>query len=274
MAQVIGVLGHKGRLGTELIKNWKCLPLDADIKSLTSLSRAIDEIKPDVIINCAAKSGVDKCEDEVIETYLVNAFGPRNISEVFSGKIVHLSTDYIFDGQKGNYSETDKANPLSVYGFSKFFGEEALKKHHDKLIVRTTILFDAGPKDNFPLAAWRTLKENKPFTAPNDLYGNPTYIPHLAHGIIVAIEKDLTGVLNIVGDGICSRMEFAQIICDIFGFDKTLVTNSPIWGNARRPAKAGLDTEKAMSLGIPIYDIMAGLLDWKKELEKGVRIES
>ena len=265
----IAVTGPGGRLGSELVRRG-CVPIGANITDSNALGNELLEIKPDVVIHCAAYTRVDMCETVPIHATKINMGGTFNLCEVFKGKIIYISTDYIFDGRRGPYSERDKPNPISVYGWSKLGGEIVLKNrgNPDDLIVRTTVLFDAHSA-NFVTVIAPLLRCGNRLSLPNLLVGSPTYIPHLADGILGAIEHDVSGIVNLAGCRVMSRFEFGQYIADALGTgrQKVFVTED-VGGRAPRPLNAGLRVDKARSLGLPIGDPLDGLKEIADGMEK------
>jgi len=264
MEKRIGVIGYKGRLGSELVFRG-CFPIDCDLLDIKSIKDGIEEQSPDVIINCAAFTDVDACEKNIIKAYQINSFAPKTLVSCFDKKFIHISTDFIFDGNKdGGYNEDDIPFPINQYGYSKLFGEIGIKGYHDLLVVRTTVLYDAkSEKPNFVKSIYNKLKNKETITLPK-LLGSPTYVPHLADGILYCIEKDLIGVINIVGKDILSRYEMGKRICQKFGFNSNLVQSGIAWGDAKRGEKLGLTTKKAESMGVPIYSFDQGLDEFGK----------
>jgi dTDP-4-dehydrorhamnose reductase len=259
----IAVTGHRGRLGTELIKLGG-LPLEADITHRDQVLKAVNRLNPDVIINCAGMTDVDRCEesDSIIQAYQINTFGVANLISGFGGKLVQLSTDYIFDGKNGPYKETDRACPISTYGFSKHFAEYQLRNLPKSLIIRTTILYGGHSqttKSDFVRTVRGMLKAGKLVKCPDSLIGNPTHVQHLAVGILDAIHKNICGVLNVAGLDRLSRYELAQRVAIEFGFDASQVVRGEIYGSAKRPVSAGFVLTKARELGIPLFDLASGL---------------
>lgn len=263
----IAVTGPNGRLGSELIKRG-CLPLNADVTDAKAVEREIKSVKPDVIINCAVKSDVDGCENDQIKTYAVNTFAPEVIAKSFGGYFIQISTDFVFDGKFGPYDESDTPFPIQTYGMSKYMAETLVAgTYKQSLIIRTTNLYDAGKaKDNFALWVIRQLRSGQKLSVSDDQFGNPTYVPHLAEGILAAINQQAIGVLNIVGDLVCSRYEFAQHLARGFGFNVDLIGVGYHKPKAKRPKYAGLKTDKAKALKIPIYDVHVGIEELRQEL--------
>ena len=257
----IAVTGPNGRLGSELV-NRGCIPIEADVTDFYALNQAILKIQPDCIIHCAAKTNVDACETQAMEAMKVNVGGTYGLSQVYNGKIVYISTDYVFDGTSGPYAEDAKPCPISIYGWSKLGGEIVLvNKGNPHLIIRTTCLYDRHSK-NFVTSIAAKLRVGEPVKVPASLYGNPTYVPHLAEGILAAVEKGARGILHIVGNEILSRFELAWKIGEVLNVNNNdLVFAGLPYGKAPRPLKAGLTTNLAKSLNIPLYSTLEGLMD-------------
>ncbi|MEE9365429.1 MAG: NAD(P)-dependent oxidoreductase [Dehalococcoidales bacterium] len=256
----VAVTGPYGRLGSELVRRG-CIPVDAIITDMDVLNNQLSEIDPDVVVHCAALTKVDECEMMPDHAARINAGGPFNLCSRFKGKIVYISTDYIFDGRHGPYSENDRPNPISVYGWSKLGGEIVLKNrgNSDDLTVRTTMLFDAHSR-NFVTVIASLLRCGGRLSLPNLLIGSPTYIPRLVDGLLEAIKQDVSGTVNLAGWRVMSRWEFGQYIADALGTDRQkVVATEDVGGRAPRPLNAGLRIDRARSLGLPIGDPLDGL---------------
>lgn len=263
----IAVTGSHGRLGSEMVRRG-CLPIEADVTDLLALGDEIQTIAPDVVVHCAAYTDVDGCESELIRAARVNTEGTWLLGLAFDGKIVYLSTDYIFDGQEGPYIEETIPNPMNIYGWSKLGGEIALRNrsnghrrrdHNPRdLIVRTTMLFDRY-SDNFVTVVAERLCSGELVYLPAHLVGSPTYVPHLADGILAAVEHDVSGILNLAGWRVMSRFEFGRQIARIWGVDPEQIEPGPVSGCAPRPLSAGLRVGKAYALGLPLGDPLDGL---------------
>jgi dTDP-4-dehydrorhamnose reductase len=240
-----------------------------DITKKDEVKRIVEFYLPDVIINCAAYTNVDKCETEREMSWKINVDGIKNIiiaARRNDTKVIHYSTDYIFDGKNGPYTEDAVPSPVSFYGREKLASENALITSDLKsAIIRTLVLYGIGNnvKPNFALWMIDRLKTNQPLNIVTDQISNVTMIDDLAFGTLKIIEKNCTGIYNIAGSDILSRFEFAMKMCEIFKFNKELVTpittaslNQP----AQRPLKSGLITTKMESeLGFKPMDSTEGL---------------
>lgn len=270
--ETIAVITGKGRsrLGRRLVERG-CKEIDSDLLDFYTLEKQIKSINPTVIINTAAKTDVDFCEKSPITAYTINTFSLENISKNFKGFFVHISSDYVFDGKRNDfdgYTEEDLTNPINTYGYSKLFSEEIVKKNFPEyLIVRTTNLYDSS-KYRPCFATWvlDSLREKRRIKVTRELYGNPTYVPHLAEGILYCINKKITGTLNIVGMENMSRYDFARVIAYAAEYDPTdIIFPGLMYALAKRPERAGLNPGKAISLGVPIYSVLKGVFEFIKE---------
>ncbi len=265
----IAVTGAKGRLGSELVRRG-CVPVEADITYPFALAGALEAIKPDVVINCAAKTDVDACEGkDMVAAARVNAQGVKILSDVFARKIVQISTDFVFDGRHGPYDEDAQPCPINLYGWSKLGGELALINSRNEpgyLIVRTTWLFDAASSNPATVFARELARGNTIFASPFMLT-TPTYVPHLAAGILAAVEQGVSGILNLAGSRLVSRFEFAYWVANAMGACANQVQPGGPYGVTPRPEKAGLRVGKARALGLPIGDPLEGIQEVIHALE-------
>lgn len=263
----VAVLGHNGRLGSELVKAG-FTPLDADITSLWDLQEKIVILRPDTIINCASITNVDECEDTLKEMATeVNDLGVWNLRTAFKGRIIHISTDFIFDGRGGPYTEQATPNPLSHYGKTKCDGEQRLLKSYlPSTIVRTTLLYGVPNFPDFVTAIRTQLESDVPqINVTTVLSGSPTYVPHLVHGIKKLLElEDVAKIINISGTDVLSKYEFALMIASVFGYDKEkIIPTASARAKAVRPHHGGFRLSLAKRLGIPLYSAIEGLMEMK-----------
>ncbi len=234
------VLGSRGMLGRSLVSRLPgfantSFPLikviaahyeHVDITQGSNTARFITQTMPDVIVNCAAFTNVDACETQISEAFAVNATGAKNIAlagKETGSKIIHISTDYVFDGTKNqSYAETDRPNPVSIYGKSKYEGELAIQEISDLYaIIRTAWLYGQYKK-NFVTTMLDLGKKNSSVSVVTDQFGSPTYTADLSYAIWNVISKDLQGIYHVANTGICSRYEWASKIFELTG-DKVSV---------------------------------------------------
>ncbi len=214
------IIGSSGMLGSDLCKVFpdavKLTHHDLDITDREQVIESILKIKPDVVINAAAYTNVDGCEDNKELAFKVNGYGPGYIAEACAkvgAALVHISTDYVFDGSKKEYIESDIPNPINVYGDSKLLGEKKIIENiNDYRIVRISWLFGIHGK-NFVETMLKLSREMDAVKVVNDQFGKPTYTMDLASKIREIIELE-PGIYHITNDGICSWYEFASSIID------------------------------------------------------------
>lgn len=224
------VTGVKGQLGYDIVKRLKekgyedILALDyteMDITNREQVKEVITQYNPDVIFHCAAWTQVDKAEDEIYKCFNVNANGTTNIAEVakeIGAKMIYISTDYVFDGTKdGVYEVNDPVNPKSVYGTTKYLGEEAVRQQLLKyFIVRISWVF--GINGNNFIKTMLKLAETKcELNVVNDQIGSPTYTEDLAKLLVNMSETEKYGTYHATNEGFCSWAEFAKYIMDESG---------------------------------------------------------
>jgi len=294
--QKIIITGASGLLGSNMIKttskdfelfgiynnnkvkfNRKTSLLKIDLTKREQLSGII-KINPDLIIHCAAYTNVDGCEKNPDLAHLINVEGTRNILEVAKKTdafLIHISTDAVFDGKKGNYSEKDNTNPINAYAKSKLEAEEVITKEDiDSCIVRTTI-YGWNKLDKFSLAEWMINKfESKlEFSAFYDVIFSPILTNNLTPALFEIYKKKITGILNVAGSKSCSKYEFAQLIADVFSFDKELIKKTSIDEIgllAKRAKNLSLNVSKAQkTLDTKLLDTKQGLKEMKRLKDKG-----
>ncbi|WP_190930425.1 dTDP-4-dehydrorhamnose reductase [Paenibacillus oceani] len=241
---------------------------ELDITNRSLLLCVIRNIKPDVILNCASYNHVDSAEENSLLAEEINSTGVKYLAElsnIVGAKLVHISTDYVFDGTKGiPYDENDKTNPLNVYGRTKLRGEEYVKEICEQyIIVRTSWLYGTN-KRNF-VNTILTLSHNKnEILVVNDQKGNPTYAPELAMRIDKLITEGFSGLFHCSGDGICSWYEFATSIIHFSNKQNVRILPVPSEyypSKANRPRFSALDNSKiTSSIGIKMPN-------WKDSLE-------
>ena len=220
------VTGSKGQLGVDLVNilsnEYYVIGLDKeklDITNLDYVINAVKTIKPDIIINSAAYTNVDKAEENIDLSYKINALGARNLAIASlenNSRLVHISTDFVFDGEKNEpYMEFDKTNPLSIYGKSKLLGEEFIKEINPKhYILRASWLYGENG-NNFVKTMLKLGNENKTLKVVNDQRGTPTYTKDLVQVINMIIKTDAYGTYHASNEGECTWFEFAKKIFEI-----------------------------------------------------------
>jgi dTDP-4-dehydrorhamnose reductase len=261
------ITGSSGQLGCDLIRvlssSHELTSLtrgDLDITDNEKVMGMVSYFQPDVIIHAAAFTGVDGAEKERKKAYEVNALGTRNIAEAAQqtgAKLVYISTDYVFDGNKGeSYNELDPPSPLSVYGESKLIGEQFVKKLCDQFfIVRTAWLFGSNG-DNFVKKIYSLARAQNQVLAAIDCVGSPTYSLDLATFIGNLIYTDKYGMYHATNQGFCSRFEFAQAILEEAGLSSSCIVpveSSTFRLPAARPHNSALDDRAIRESGLPLF---------------------
>lgn len=217
---MILVVGARGMLGQDLMdllgEGARGLDLpEIDITSPESVRRTLLTLRPEVVINCAARTDVDGCEGDREGAFRVNAEGVRVLADATrecGALLVQVSTDYVFDGGKGSaYVEDDQEDPLSVYGASKLAGEVAARSNPDHLIVRTQWLYGLRGK-NFVETMLKLGSERSEMTVVDDQIGSPTWTVDLARGLKSLIDAGCRGTYHAVNSGSCSWNGFAKAV--------------------------------------------------------------
>jgi dTDP-4-dehydrorhamnose reductase len=231
---------------------------DLDITNEDDVADIIAKQKPDVVINTAAMTNVDLCEDEKSTCDTLNVDAVQYLADAcakIDAHLVHISTDFIFDGEDGPYKEEDKPNPLSYYGLSKLKSEQLLQVHAVKwTVLRTIIVFGVGErlsKGNIVLWAKGTLEKGDPLNIIDDQFRAPTLAEDLAEACILAAKKKAYGIFNAAGKDIMSIYEMVERIRKYYGLDTTnlnRISTSTLNQKAKRPPRTGFILDKAKSV--------------------------
>lgn len=247
--QVFGLSRGKNRSGRSDFDYF-----DVDITNQQQTSEILKKIVPDFIVNTAAMTNVDACEDDKENCDKLNVEAVQSlvdISKNINAHLIHISTDFIFDGTQGYYKETDSPNPLSYYGMSKLKSEKALiNSRIDYTILRTILVYgkvnNLG-RNNIVLWVKEMLENGKEITIVNDQFRMPTYVKDLAMACKLIIDKEAKGVFNVSSKELLSVYEIAQQIAEVFELNKSLIkpiSTSTLNQRAARPAKTGFDLSK------------------------------
>ena len=237
---------------------------ELDITDRDAVLSAIQKIKPELIINCAAYTNVDGAEENAELCKKVNADGPTNLAEAtqkVDATLVHISTDYVFGGKKPTsevYEEDDEKSPESVYGATKLAGEEGIAKNTDKYyIFRTAWLYGLGGK-NFVKTMLKAGKERDEVSVVSDQHGSPTYTEDLTNFIFEAIAKKIPyGIYNATDDGYTTWADFTKKIYELAGLKTKVnpISTEEYMRNAnktvaKRPLNSKMSKEKLKNAGI------------------------
>lgn len=248
-----------------------------DVTQREAVDHVITTHKPDVVIHTAAMTQVDQCETEQERCWLNNVTAVEHVvkaCEKNASHLIHISTDFIFDGTYGPLDETAKPNPISYYGKSKLAGEEIVQKGNlDWAILRTVLVYGITQdmsRSNIVLWVKKSLEEGRTIQVVNDQWRTPTLAEDLAMGCLLAARKKAKGIYHISGDEIMTPHDIAIQTAEFFQLDKSLikVTDSTHFRQAApRPPKTGFIIEKAKrDLGYKPHSFVEGLALIKSQI--------
>ncbi|MBD35929.1 MAG: dTDP-4-dehydrorhamnose reductase [Actinobacteria bacterium] len=255
------ITGGDGQVGKAFSRNvqkhelFACSRSELDISNSTSILKAAEKYRPDIIINCGALTDVDKCETSPDLAMEINGHAVGLLAEQAEkcgASLVQISTDYVFDGEKdGPYLETDLTKPISIYGQSKLLGEQLAGS--GALVVRTSWVMSLDG-NNILVKILRLLNEGGELKFVDDQIGCPTFTDDLVDAVIKLVESKVTGVVHVTNCGSTSWFDFAQLVAECAGSDPKQV--SPISGSelnrpARRPKNSILENRRLTNLGFP-----------------------
>ena len=234
-----------------------------DITNSILYHEVLNFVKPDLVINFAALTDVDLCEQKPELAYAINLGGLTNLVEHFNGPIIQISTDYVFDGANGPYKEDDATNPINVYGTTKLESEKILlEQSKESLVIRTNVLYDYSKNASASFLNWvvESLEKENEINIVEDQINNPTWTSSLAIVIERAIETGVSGLIHWGDSEWVSRYEFANKIASAFSLKRSLIKpilTSDLNQIANRPLKSGLKTDfaqKNLNLEPPTID--------------------
>ncbi|MFH0955506.1 MAG: SDR family oxidoreductase [Candidatus Micrarchaeota archaeon] len=283
----IAVIGAGGLIGEPLYKRlssefdatgtYRSTPksglLPLDITKAKDVTLFFKEHRPDCVIHLAALTDVDLCERDPKLARLVHVTGTQNIVDAcqkFQPHLIFISTEFVFDGKKGNYSENDKTNPVNVYGQTKLQAEKIVSTLKSNCIVRTATPYSAkASTKKFLGQVIEKLSNNRPVNAFADLIRSPTRVENLVDNFPRLVSQKTTGHLNLAGDSRISMYDAALQIAKVFGFDESLVKktkSSEVKLDAFRPLDTSLNVSKAKKLGFKLETFPEGLIETKKKI--------
>lgn len=243
-----------------------------DMTDQKEVKEILTSLKPDVIIHPAANPNVEYCEAHPKETWQVNVEGSRNLIEIardIGAKFVYFSSDYVFDGTNGPYSEDDVPNPINEYGLQKLAVEKLIKNSLENyLIIRITIVYGWERRGkNFVMGLIQNLKNGVSMNIPFDQIGSPTYVNNMVQVVKELIESDKIGIYHVAGTDLMDRYTFAENVAEIFELDENLlipVTTNQLGRIAKRPLKAGMKIDKVQKdVSIRVMNVREGLKNMK-----------
>ncbi|MCV0410561.1 SDR family oxidoreductase [Nitrosopumilus sp.] len=231
------------------------------------------EIKPDIIVNVAAMTNVDYCEQFRNEAHNVNVMGTKNLAKIAQNlgcKFIHISTDAVFSGEKNHFVEEDKPNPINVYGKTKLESEKIASKVTNYLILRPSVLFGWIPlknlqvrdnsvkKMNFALWVLKKLNEKQKLSIVDDQFSTPTLADNLSENIVKMTKKDMQGIFHASGLSCINRLDFSKKIAKKFGYSDNLITpcsSIELKQIAKRSLKSCLNCDKIVRNGMNLLEI-------------------
>jgi len=198
-----------------------------DLTKKEELSK-VEQTKPDFVIHCAALTNVDYCEEHPNEAYNQNVLASIHMAEVaekVGAYLIHISTDNVFDGEKGNYTEDDTPNPINVYGKTKLEAEQKVSLICSRSCIVRTNIYGWNKRNKFSLAEWMLSKltNNEELPGLYDVFFSPILVNDLTKAFFKLLEKNYKGIIHIAGSEFCSKLDFAYMIAEIFGLNKNLI---------------------------------------------------
>lgn len=272
------VTGYNGQLGYDIVRELKnrgvsdedIIPTDVgdmDITDRDAVFKKVNDVKPAVIFHNAAWTNVDGAEDSKELCEKVNYLGTKNMvdaAKMVGAKIVYISTDYVFDGTKdGMYEVNDQTNPLSVYGMTKYQGEEAVRSYDNHFIVRISWVFGINGK-NFIRTMLKLSESRNELNVVADQVGSPTYTVDLARLLVDMVSTNKYGTYHANNEGFCSWAEFAKYIFDSSNIDMKVnaIPTSSYPQKATRPLNSKLSKKSLDDAGFN------RLPDWKDAVNR------
>lgn len=244
-----------------------------DLADHDQIRKVVEQAKPDLVIHAAAATDMEWCEAHPEEAIRLNSVATEVVAKEAAGagaRLVYISTDYVFDGKLGGYTEDDDTNPLNVYGVSKLRGEAPVLENGGA-VIRTN-LFGASKKQSFVASIISNARLGSNVIAAADQFSNPIFVDQAADCIVSLGAACRTGIFNVASVGKASRYEFALTVCDVFGLDRDTIKRAKLgelvktfgW-KAARPVDTSLDVTKVKKL-LVIPDIRSSLEEMKRRL--------
>ncbi|WP_143959612.1 SDR family oxidoreductase [Litoribacter populi] len=248
-----------GRGESRLPQDWECSYHQMDVTDKAHVTEVFEMFQPEVVVHAAAMTQADQCEEKQEICHLQNVIGTKNIVETckkLGAHLIFISTDFVFDGESGPYTEEDNPNPVNYYGQTKLEGEYLVKEAGLDLwaIVRTVLVYGTmhrGSRSNIILWVKENLEAQKHIKVVSDQWRSPTLVEDLAQGIESIMHKKATGIFNICGPDFLTPYDMALATADYFGLDKGYmekVSGDTFTQAAKRPSKTGLILEKAQKV--------------------------
>lgn len=265
MSQKVLVIGG-GFLGSHISESFKIAGLETcqshfnqkineiniDIRNIDSIQKSVLKLKPNYIVNCAAQTNIDFLEKNPDLAFSVNSDGAKNVAKISKEneiRLIHISTDSVFDGKKGMYSENDKTNPVNVYSKSKEKGEQLVMENSENCLVIRTNFYGYDKKKQF-FFNWilEMLQKNNEIIGFDDVLFSPLEVSNLSDMICEIALKDHTGVLHLASDMPITKYQFALEVADLLTLNKNLIKKGSVDDIplvAKRPKNTSLSNKKS-----------------------------
>ncbi|MBI4052731.1 MAG: SDR family oxidoreductase [Candidatus Diapherotrites archaeon] len=239
-----------------------------DIADRKRVFSCLERFAPETVFLCASLTNVDACEADPAKAAGVNVLGAKNVLDAcieFNARPVFFSTDFVFDGEKGDYRENDLPNPLNVYGKTKLEAERLFLKRADALVLRISSLYgrnSENDKQTFLNWVLGSLSAGKSVPVFTDQKTSPALIDDIAGACLKLLDRDAHGLFHCTGSEAVSRFGFAEKAAEVFGLDKSLlrsVSSDEVWQAAKRPRDSSLCIKKLEGKGVAMSDVSQGL---------------
>ena len=251
--------------------------LPCDLSDHRTTAEAFALARPEVVVNCASMTEVDACERRPEDAWKANVAAAANVAvqaRALGAHLVHVSTDYVFDGLDGPYDEEARPNPSGIYARTKWLGEEAVKLLSPRwTIARTAVVYGYPPSQRPNFGSWLlgTLREGKTVRLFVDQYVSPSLALNVAEQVADLASRILPGVWNVAGAEVVNRMQFGEALCDVFGLDLRLLQPARLAEAglaSARPPRSGLKVDKALAnLAAKPLALRASLEQFRAEVE-------
>lgn len=266
------------RNDTPRFEDASCGYVPLDVTQPDDVANVFEDFAPDVVVNCAAMSDVAECDEHRSEAWAVNARAVKTLAKecrTSGARLVQVSTDFVFNGERGPYDEDARPDPVNYYGRTKLAGENAVREagRSNWAIVRTVLLYGTAQnlsRSNVVLWMIDRLEQNEPLHIVDDQYRTPTHVDDLAAGIEQLIEREKTGIYHISGRELVSIYELACSVAEVFGYDESLiepVSSDFFEDDVERPPRTGFIILRAETeLGYDPRSLEEGLRDVQTDL--------
>ena len=251
-----------------------------DFLDQQSLARAFQTAQPDALINCAAQANVDAAEQHPQHAFRVNAEAAgelARLAKTANVHMIHISTDAVFDGISGNYTETDTPNPQNTYARSKLAGEQTVAEANPEAAIARVVFYGWSPTGTRSLAEffYNNLAVGRPVNGFADMFFSPLYVAHLAETLLEMLQKRLNGIYHVFAPESLSKFDFGVRLAREFGLDASLIRRISALDSdlpTRRSLNLGMNTEKLQAaLGKSLPGLAEGLRALRADLDSGLR---